>query len=513
MKCMLTFMRTLDVPTNPWPWRSSALVGGVAWLLWAVATRPEWTVVLLLASPFVLVPLGLRLAGSGHVGPEAPVLHQLSRLAPLPALAAAAAFVVEPGAVAATLSVPWLGFTLAVAMVGGGRVLSRRWLLEPGIGTDTGLLFLAVGGGWLTISRAGLNPLGFSDAIVVLTAVHFHYAGFALPIVAGVTSQRLHRSALVPLAVIVGVPLTAIGITVGGLLEWLAATMMAGAGMATAFLLLLLGARSGGGARGLLWLSGSALGAGMALALGWAWSLRFGWTYLGLDSMAATHGSLNAIGFGLLGLIGLNLLPTPVPTTGPTGGPRVGLHLGRPSAHTLASLAQRAADHETSNPVGLLRRPTPPGFGRKTWSRRVEHGDFTSAVEAMQRWAGHNAAGIARYPTTPAIVSDQTLALAIPVGPIAVTATCRVIEVVDTPDRYGFTYATLPHHPQDGEESFIVARAPDGTIDVTVTAVWRPATLASRVCPPLTRFLQDRAINRYLDGITSRTEQPRTVGA
>ena len=62
----------------------------------------------------------------------------------------------------------------------------------------------------------------FSDAIVQLTAVHFHYAGFALPIVAGYAASYLGRSPLVPALVIIGVPATAVGITVGGWLEWLA---------------------------------------------------------------------------------------------------------------------------------------------------------------------------------------------------------------------------------------------------------------------------------------------------
>lgn len=96
----------------------------------------------------------------------------------------------------------------------------------------------------------------------------------------------------------------------------------------------------------------------------------------------------------------------------------------------------------------------------------------------------------------------QTLALAIPVGPISVSATCRIIEVIDEPDRFGYVYSTLPHHPEDGEESFILARHDNGHVDFTVTAVWRPSTLATRVCPPVTRFLQNRAISRYLDGVT-----------
>ena len=55
---------------------------------------------------------------------------------------------------------------------------------------DAGLLYLAVGGTWTVIARAGLRPLGFPDLIVLLTAVHFHYAGFALLVLAGLVAGR-----------------------------------------------------------------------------------------------------------------------------------------------------------------------------------------------------------------------------------------------------------------------------------------------------------------------------------
>jgi len=488
-------------------WIKSAALGGAIWVAWALAVRPEWAAVLLLLSPFVLLPLGLRLAAIGETGPETPILRLLSRLAPALATFAAASFLADPGLLAALFSVPWLAFTVTVASVGITRLLSRRTLVDPGIGADAGLVFVAVGGVWLTIGRAGLNPLGFSDAIVQLTAVHFHYAGFALPIVAGFTASRLNRSALLPVAVIIGVPLTAIGITAGGWLEWSAATAMALAGIATAGLLLRLSAHEGGRARMLNSTAGVALMAGMSLALGWAWSIRFGWHFLGLDSMAATHGSLNALGFGLLGLLGLNMLDA---TASPEAG-ATSMHLGRPSTETLQRLAGRAADQETTNAVGLVNRPTPAGFKRRSWQRHAAHGDFAAAAEAIQQWRGHDAAGIRRSPTQAKIVVGETLALAIPVGPISITATCRIVEVIDEPDRYGFTYSTLPHHPADGEESFIVTRHGDGSVDVTVTAVWRSATVANHICPPLTRFLQNRAINQYLDGIATFRGQPRKV--
>ncbi len=477
-----------------------AAVGVVTWLGWMTLVRPSWTACLLVLSPLVLVPLGLGLTDRDEAGPTTGALPRL-RLAGHPAAALTGlSFTLDSGATAALLTLPWLTVGTAVAVVGAARLLSRRHL-DPTIGVDAGLIFLAVGAGWVTISRAGLNPLGFSDAIVQLTAIHFHYAGFALPLVAGLAARRTQRSALVPGWVILGVPLTAVGITVGGSLEWVAATVMAAGGLATALLLVRTASVETGAARWPLGVAAASLTAGMTLALGWAWSMRFGWDYLDLSGMARWHGTLNAIGFGFAALVGLHLT-----APGHTRRDHLAIHPGRPKPGALAAIAAQAASDEPTNPVGLLHRPTPPGFRRDEWGGPVHHG-FEAARHGLERWAGHAAADIA-IDAPPPIAEGETVAMSIPVGPLSVTATARIVEVIDEPDRFGFTYATLPHHPEDGEESFIITRNVDGTCHYTVTAVWRTGTLTSRIVPPLTRFLQRRVIGRYLDGVAGHRPTP-----
>lgn len=447
-------------------------------------------------SPFVLVPLGLGLAGRPEAGPTTPTLGRLRLAAGPAAVLAALAFLPDRSALAAAMTVPWLAVGLTAGVIGAGRFLSRR-RLDPTIGIDAALAFLTVGAGWLTISRAGTNPLGFSDAIVQLTAVHFHYAGFALPLVVGLAARQSGRGPLVPAWVIVGVPLTAAGITVGGTLEWVAATVMATGGLATAVLVARTALTERRATRGLLLVAAVSLTAGMVLALGWAWSIRFGWTYPDLTEMARWHGTLNAIGFGFAALTGLHL-------TKPTEGAPVehlALHVGRPPRTVLSAIGAAAADTEPTSPIGLLQRPVPDGYRHDRWTAPLPHG-FDPARLALQGWIGHGTAGIT-ITDPPPIAVGETVAMAIPVGPIWVTAAARIVDVVDEPDRYGFTYATLPHHPEDGEESFIITRDGDSDATCTVTAVWRTGTYVSRVLPPLTRFPQRRAIGRYLTGIAS----------
>ncbi|MGW2899598.1 DUF1990 family protein [Streptomyces sp. NPDC001212] len=60
-------------------------------------------------------------------------------------------------------------------------------------------------------------------------------------------------------------------------------------------------------------------------------------------------------------------------------------------------------------------------------------------------------------------------------GRFAVREPVRVVAVVNTPDRCGFAYGTLPGHPVRGEEAFVVHRSPDGTVALTIRSLTRAA--------------------------------------
>ncbi len=499
------------------------------------ATLPlEWTEIILAIGILVIVPLGLANVTADPIsGVATPHLALLRRLHPIAALPAVASFLFDSGGLAGFLTAPWLAFTIAFAAIGAGRMISRDTLATAAIGIDAGLMFIVVGGGWLTLSRLGLNPMGFDDIIVRLTAVHFHYAGFALPIVAGATARdRLVAGMpawVVPAGTIVGVPLTALGITTGGWLEWIAATLMALVGLAVAAQLFAVARDEADRlARLLLTVAATALSIGMALAITYAWFVWFNIDGLPIDRMARTHGSLNAFGFGLLGLIGL-LRRSAVTRDALTRDA-----LTR-DALTEAKVDQARAATETVNagttlglrwgnakPTDLLETLNLPTATAATehgvlaksdgrtnvWTQPIDQDRFDAAVDGIKTWAGHDAAGIMRAPAHPEVVVGTELAMTIPAfGPFNVTATCRIVEVIDEVDRFGFTYATLPHHIVEGVETFLIVRDAD-TARVEVTAHWRPLAIAARMAPPVTKFLQGRAIGRFLDGIaTHRTAE------
>lgn len=233
-----------------------------------------------------------------------------------------------PGPVAAGLALPWLGFT------GLGAVLALRRIRARGLGAwgaqvaDLAWVYVPVGAMWLVASRLGIRPMGFSDVIVLLTAVHFHHASFTVLAITGATGRRLGTRRptwrVGAFGATVGPWLVAAGISIAPAVEVLATTVLA-VGLAAVDVLLLRLAWRHKGVAGLC-LGAAALAnlGAMGLALVYALGLATGQHWLNIGQMVPTHGMLNALGFGLLGLLGLALLAPPHPSSarGPRQGPQ-----------------------------------------------------------------------------------------------------------------------------------------------------------------------------------------------
>lgn len=82
---------------------------------------------------------------------------------------------------------------------------------------------------------------------------------------------------------------------------------------------------------------------------------------------------------------------------------------------------------------------------------------------------------------------------------VTVTEPVEVVAVVEEPDRVGFAYRTLPGHPVDGEEAFVVHRNADGDVRLTVRSLTRAAPQQPwRALYPMLRVAQMVARRRYL---------------
>ena len=79
-----------------------------------------------------------------------------------------------------------------------------------------------------------------------------------------------------------------------------------------------------------------------------------------------------------------------------------------------------------------------------------------------------------------------------------VKAPARVVYVIDEPTRRGFAYGTLPGHPEDGEEAFVVEIADDDSVWIVIRAFSRPARWYWWLVYPVLRMTQEFYTRRYL---------------
>ena len=217
------------------------------------------------------------------------------------------------GPVAGVLVIPWLAFTILLASTSLIRVISvvRAANRRPDpttLGVLASVGFLVVGASWLEIDRVGLRPFGFATTIVLLTAVHFHVAGFLLTLAGSLAAGRRPESSVsvAVLALVLGTPLTALGFFGYPAASWIGALLVAGGGIGIGLATISLGRTPDrrGEARPALVIGGATLLITMPLAIAYATGSTFGIAVLDIPAMAAVHGGLNVVGFAIPTMIG-----------------------------------------------------------------------------------------------------------------------------------------------------------------------------------------------------------------
>lgn len=146
----------------------------------------------------------------------------------------------------------------------------------------------------MTSDRLGVQPLGFSTAIILLTGVHFHFAGFGLLAIASLLAAQRPALRIAVLGLIIGIPITAAGfILASDPLGALGAAVVGLSGIGVAIVMLRGHARSRL-TRYIRRLAGVALLVGMPMAIAWSAAIVLGLRFLDLELMVRTHGALNA---------------------------------------------------------------------------------------------------------------------------------------------------------------------------------------------------------------------------
>jgi hypothetical protein len=269
------------------------LAGMVVWVAAIILLPAPLAARILLLAPLVIVPRLISLL------PPRPWVGALgewrSFLAAVPLLAA---FSLPTGPVAAAFVLPWLAIALvgtAAAIAHGlsqlPSILQPRHL--PALGTDVALGFWGVAATFAIIDRLGIDT-GFSPVIVLLTATHFHFAGFGLLRLASLVAVSRPWLRASVLGLIIGIPITAVGfVLVSNPINAIGALIVGSSGIGVAFALLT--GRNRGAAAWLSKAAGVALLVGMPMGVAWSLAILTGQSFLDLDTMIRTHGVLNSM--------------------------------------------------------------------------------------------------------------------------------------------------------------------------------------------------------------------------
>lgn len=260
-------------------------------------------VALFLVAPLVVVPLGLRLIERSGEG-RTDRLMRAAILASVPsAISLAVAFLLPAGPIGALFALPWLGTTTLAAGSAVAGFLHDHYRLRPTPrrAMDIARGFLVVGAAFALADRAGIRPFDFTATIILLTAVHFHFAGFGLVLVGALAWQaRTGRAIGLALSILIaGIPMTALGFFGLPLVAWVGVILVATGAIGVALATLVLGRAMSGGAGGLATLAGLALLVSMPLAVAYTTGTLVGATWLDIPTMARIHGTLNALGFAV----------------------------------------------------------------------------------------------------------------------------------------------------------------------------------------------------------------------
>ncbi len=219
----------------------------------------------------------------------------------------------------------YLLFTVYIALYGITRFLRRGFTNVEEFAIDLGLVYIAMGGGWYFAFVAEID-LGFSSLLTWLTAIHFHYSAFILPIFIGWIG-RLHQSVLYRWAVaaLLAAPMiVAVGITFSRWIEMFSVLLYIYGFSVVIWIVWKLSFASSL-QKWLLRIAFSALAVTITFSMLYVLSNGFGLFSVTVDFMLRFHGMLNCIIFALAGIIGWSLdVPKSrfVPLTFPRSGIR-----------------------------------------------------------------------------------------------------------------------------------------------------------------------------------------------
>ncbi len=174
-----------------------------------------------------------------------------------------------------------------------------------------------------------------------------------------------------------------------------------------------------------------------------------------------------------------------------------------------------ATEELTYDTVGmsLPGNAVPDGYSVHEISDVIGTGEqaYRNAGYHLMHWQIHTWAKLYVQAAFEAVRIGEDFAVAHSIGPLAVCAPARVVEVIAEPRRSGFSAGTLPNHPEIGEETLLLTHLDDDRVQFTVRAVARPASLGVKLAFPVARSVQRTVGKRLVEAARTAATVPVPV--
>ncbi|QDS92841.1 hypothetical protein FF011L_15900 [Roseimaritima multifibrata] len=171
------------------------------------------------------------------------------------------------------------------------------------------------------------------------------------------------------------------------------------------------------------------------------------------------------------------------------------LSFTKPNADSIARFLDQQAKLDFNYPdVGATDGELPSHYDHNSIEEEVGRRatDFQEAKAAMLAWKHFNVGWAAACPTTTPIREGENVAILARISGLWALAACRIIEVLHeespTSKRFGYSFGTLPGHPEQGEERFEVRCSANGIVTYRITAFFRPNCLSAEIAWPYFRY-------------------------
>ncbi len=182
------------------------------------------------------------------------------------------------------------------------------------------------------------------------------------------------------------------------------------------------------------------------------------------------------------------------------------IFLRKPAPPTIREiLASQANSNVTYSPVGATRAEPPAGFvvdhTRAMLGQRPEV--FAAGKASLRRWREFAFSWLEAWPADTPIREGEVLCTVARAMGLWWVNVCRIVYVVDEPNRFGFAYGTLSEHAECGEERFQIELADNGEVWYDIFAFSRPHQLLPRLGYPFVRRLQKRFAKHSVQAVAA----------